>query len=197
MVHNPALALAQIISKLHDPDNSVAVPGFYDDVLTLSAEERAELEIPEIPRDALSREYMHAVSRGAKRGYTLRERQQRPPDAGINGLLSGWTADGAKRCCPRKRWRRLAAVWSANPRTRTRFTNWSRRTSAQITPPTVTSELKLLISAGFPALVDIHTPEMQAACAPTSAAGARRRFSRAKAAASRWSRISTSNSASP
>ena len=39
MVHNPALALAQIISKLHNPDNSVAVPGFYDDVRPLNVEE--------------------------------------------------------------------------------------------------------------------------------------------------------------
>jgi len=36
IIHNPALALAQILSKLHNADNSVAVPGFYDDVLALT-----------------------------------------------------------------------------------------------------------------------------------------------------------------
>ncbi|MEP7291866.1 MAG: M20/M25/M40 family metallo-hydrolase, partial [Chloroflexota bacterium] len=43
MVHNPALALAQIISKLHDANNHIAVPGFYDDVVLLKDDERAEL----------------------------------------------------------------------------------------------------------------------------------------------------------
>ncbi|MEP6989192.1 MAG: M20/M25/M40 family metallo-hydrolase, partial [Chloroflexota bacterium] len=43
-VHNPVQALAEIIAQLHNPDGSVAVPGFYDDVLPLSDEERAELQ---------------------------------------------------------------------------------------------------------------------------------------------------------
>ena len=38
--HNPALALVEILSKLYRPDNTIAVPGFYDDVVPLTAEER-------------------------------------------------------------------------------------------------------------------------------------------------------------
>lgn len=41
--HNPAQALAEIIAQLHNEDGSVNVPGFYDDVLAMSAEERADL----------------------------------------------------------------------------------------------------------------------------------------------------------
>ena len=33
-VHNPALALVEILAKLHNPDHTIAVPGFYDDVVT-------------------------------------------------------------------------------------------------------------------------------------------------------------------
>lgn len=40
-VHNPALALVEILGKLYNPDNTIAVPGFYDDVVALTAEERA------------------------------------------------------------------------------------------------------------------------------------------------------------
>src|SRR5690606_26028243 len=39
-VHNPALALAEILSKLHNPDHSIAVEGFYDDVVPLTDAER-------------------------------------------------------------------------------------------------------------------------------------------------------------
>ncbi len=40
-VHNPALALVEILGKLYNPDNTIAVPGFYDDVVPLTADERA------------------------------------------------------------------------------------------------------------------------------------------------------------
>ena len=40
-VHNPALALVEILSQLHNPDHSIAVPGFYDDVVALTEVERA------------------------------------------------------------------------------------------------------------------------------------------------------------
>src|SRR6185369_12652339 len=43
IVHNPAQAMAEIIAQLHNSDGSVNVPGFYDDVLKMSDEERAEL----------------------------------------------------------------------------------------------------------------------------------------------------------
>ncbi len=42
--HNPALALVEILSKLYAPDNTIAVPGFYDDVVPLTPDERAMIE---------------------------------------------------------------------------------------------------------------------------------------------------------
>ena len=78
IVHNPALALAQIISKMHNPDNSIAVPGFYDDVLSLSDEERAELKKNDILEDTL-REFTDVPKSWGEEGYTLRERQSARP----------------------------------------------------------------------------------------------------------------------
>ena len=43
-VHNPALALVEILGKLYNPDNTIAVPGFYDDVAALTPEERQMIE---------------------------------------------------------------------------------------------------------------------------------------------------------
>ena len=48
-VHNPAQALAELISKMHDENGQVTIPGFYDDVVMLTQEERdalAELKYP-------------------------------------------------------------------------------------------------------------------------------------------------------
>ena len=54
-VHNPALALVEILSKLHNPDHSIAVPGFYDDVVPLTQAERAE-----VAKTAISEEQLMA-----------------------------------------------------------------------------------------------------------------------------------------
>jgi acetylornithine deacetylase/succinyl-diaminopimelate desuccinylase-like protein len=160
MVHNPALAIAQIISKLHDANNHVTVPGFYDDVLTLSAEERAELANSAITESAL-KAATNVPEVWGEAGYTLRERVSARPTLEINGLLSGWTGDGAKTVLPAKSMAKISCRLVANQNPN-KIYDLVKAYIAQITPPTVTSELKLL-SAGFPALVDIHTPEMQAA----------------------------------
>ena len=127
MVHNPALALAQIIAKLHNPDNSIAVPGFYDDVLPLSDEERAELAKQDIPEETLKQVAGVPASWG-EAGYTLRERIGARPTMEINGLLSGWTGEGAKTVLPAKAMAKISCRLVAN-QDATRFTNWSKRTS--------------------------------------------------------------------
>ena len=73
MVHNPALALVEILSKLHNPDHSIAVPGFYDDVLPLTDEERAELAKQNIAEETL-KEVAGVPASWGEAAYTLRER---------------------------------------------------------------------------------------------------------------------------
>jgi acetylornithine deacetylase/succinyl-diaminopimelate desuccinylase-like protein len=160
MVHNPALALAQIISKLHNPDNSVAVPGFYDDVVPLSAEERAELAKQDIS-EATLKEAAGVPASWGEAAYTLRERISARPTLEINGLLSGWTGEGAKTVLPAKAMAKISCrlVVNQDPM---KIYELVKAYIASITPPTVRSEVKLH-SAGSPALVDLHTPAMQAA----------------------------------
>jgi acetylornithine deacetylase/succinyl-diaminopimelate desuccinylase-like protein len=160
IVHNPALALAQIISKLHNPDNSIAVPGFYDDVLPLSPEEREELKKTDILESTL-REVTGVPKSWGEAGYTLRERQSARPTLEINGLLSGFTGEGAKTVLPAKAMAKVSCrlVSNQNP---VRIYELVRDYVAQITPPTLHSEVKLL-NVGDPAIVDIHNPAMEAA----------------------------------
>ena len=141
MVHNPALALAQIISKLHNPDNSIAVPGFYDDVLPLSDAERTDLAKQDIPESTLKADTGIPAAWG-EADYTLRERVSARPTMEVNGLLSGWTGEGAKTVLPAKAMAKLSCRLVANQDPR-KIYELVKAYVAQITPPTVHSELKL------------------------------------------------------
>ncbi len=160
MVHNPALALVEIVSKLHNPDHSIAVPGFYDDVLPLTAEERADLAKQDISESTLKADTGVPAAWG-EADFTLRERISARPTMEVNGLLSGWTGEGAKTVLPAKAMAKLSCRLVANQDPR-KIYELVKAYIAQITPPTVHSELKLL-SVGSPAQADLHTPEMQAA----------------------------------
>lgn len=158
IVHNPALALAQIVSKLHNPDNSIAVPGFYDDVLPLSDEERAELLKTDILETTLQRVTGVPQSWGEE-GYTLRERQSARPTMEVNGLYSGFIGEGSKTVLPAKAMAKISCRLVAN-QDPVRIYELVRDYVAQITPPTVRSEVRLL-NVGDPAIVDINAPEVQ------------------------------------
>src|SRR5581483_210015 len=98
-VHNPALALVEILAKLHNPDHSIAVPGFYDDVVSLTEAERAEIAKTAMSEDELKQATGVAASWG-EADFSLRERVSARPTLEINGLLSGWTGPGAKTIIP-------------------------------------------------------------------------------------------------
>jgi acetylornithine deacetylase/succinyl-diaminopimelate desuccinylase-like protein len=161
MVHNPALALAQIIAKLHNPDNSVAIPGFYDDVLSLSADEKAELAKQDIAEDTIKQTTGIPASWG-EQGFTLRERLGARPTLEINGLLSGWTGEGAKTVLPAKAMAKMSCRLVAN-QDAYKIYELVKAYIAQITPPTIHSELKLIGHPNPAAQVNIDTKEMQAA----------------------------------
>lgn len=160
MVHNPALALVEILSRMHNPDHSIAVPGFYDDVVTLSDDERAALNKVDITPEWLHETSGVSIPWG-EAAYTLRERVGARPTLEINGIGSGWTGEGPKTVLPGKAMAKVSCrlVGNQNPH---RIYELVRDYVAQITPPTVRSEVRLL-STGDPVLVDINAPEMKAA----------------------------------
>lgn len=160
IVHNPALALAQIIARLHNPDKSIAVPGFYDDVVQLGDDERVEMARTDIMEETLLRVTGIPQSWG-EADFTLRERLGARPTLEINGLLSGFTGDGAKTVLPAKAMAKISCRLVAN-QDPIRIYELLRDYVASITPPTVRSEVRLL-HTGHPAMVEIHTPVMQAA----------------------------------
>jgi acetylornithine deacetylase/succinyl-diaminopimelate desuccinylase-like protein len=99
-VVNPATALARIIASFHDENWHVAIDGFYDDVY---AAQEFRAEIGELPFDAGS--YLRETGSpalGGEKGYTTLERLWVRPTCEVNGLLSGYTAEGSKTVLPSK-----------------------------------------------------------------------------------------------
>ena len=101
IIHNPAQVLADILQKLKNSDGTVAVPGFYDDVLPLQDREREEMA--SLPVDIKSlQDYLGVSELAGEPGYSLLERKTARPTLDINGLWSGFSGEGAKTIIPAK-----------------------------------------------------------------------------------------------
>jgi acetylornithine deacetylase/succinyl-diaminopimelate desuccinylase-like protein len=159
-VHNPALALVEILARMFNPDHSIAVPGFYDDVVPLTEAERAE-----VAKTAMSdEELLQATGVPAVWGeeaYTIRERVSARPTLEINGLLSGWTGPGPKTIIPSKAMAKLSCRLVGNQDPHDIYERL-RTYVESLASPTVRVNVRLL-TTGEPALIDFTLPEMQAA----------------------------------
>jgi acetylornithine deacetylase/succinyl-diaminopimelate desuccinylase-like protein len=168
VVHNPALALVQILAQMHNPDGSVAVPGFYNSVRPLDAAEREAMRATD-----LSEAEVIAMTRTAEKpgipavwgeaAYTLRERVGARPTFEINGLFSGFTGEGTKTVLPARAFAKVSCRLVAEQQPR-RIFELVRDYVARITPPTVYSEVRLL-DVMEPGFVDYTMPMMNAAVA--------------------------------
>ena len=98
-VVNPAVALAKIIATFHDENGRVAIDGFYDSVREWEPEIREQMR--ELPADDASfLKEVGAPALGGEQGYTTLERLWTRPTCEVNGLLSGYTGEGAKTVLP-------------------------------------------------------------------------------------------------
>lgn len=98
-VKNPINALCEMIGKLHDADGRVTIPGFYDRVRPLSAEERAEMAALGHDEAAFRAEVGLEQTVG-ERGYTVLEQISARPTLDCNGIWGGYTEPGAKTVLP-------------------------------------------------------------------------------------------------
>ncbi len=98
-VHNPAQVLCELIAAMHDSEGHITLPGFYDSVRPLEAEERAELARLPMGEDFYLKQCGVPALWG-EAGYTPVERATARPTLEVNGLLSGYTGTGAKTVLP-------------------------------------------------------------------------------------------------
>lgn len=98
-VANPAFVLASILAQMKDKSGRIKIPGYYDDVVELRDEERQEFA--KLPfNERKYRQDLGAPKLHGEPGYTTLERIWGRPTFEVNGLLSGFTGDGAKTVIP-------------------------------------------------------------------------------------------------
>lgn len=106
-VANPNNILAKMIAALHDENNRITIPGFYDKVENLTEEERAEMaKAPfslENYKKALDIEAVYG-----EKGYTTNERNSIRPTLDVNGMWGGYTGEGAKTVIPSKAFAKIS-----------------------------------------------------------------------------------------
>ena len=106
-VANPANILAKMIASMHDENNHITIPGFYDDVVEVTPAERAALA--EAPFD--EKAYMKDLGVNAvwgEKGYTSSERSSIRPTLDVNGIWGGYTGEGAKTVLPSKAFAKIS-----------------------------------------------------------------------------------------
>ena len=94
-VANPINVLAKMIASLHDENNHITIPGFYDNVEELTLEERAEMAKAPFVLD----DYKKALNLNdvyGEKGYVTNERNSIRPTLDVNGIWGGYTGEGAK-----------------------------------------------------------------------------------------------------
>ncbi len=159
-VHNPAVALVQILNSLYNPDGTIAAAGFYDDVVALTDDERAMIARTDLSDDQLMEATGVPAVWGDER-YTIRERVSARPTLDINGMWSGYSGPGPKTIIPARAGAKLSSrlVGNQDPN---RIYEVLKAHIDSVAPPTVNVEVSLL-TIGRPALIPFTLPEMQAA----------------------------------
>ncbi|HEY0776915.1 MAG TPA: dipeptidase [Gemmatirosa sp.] len=98
-VVNPAMALARILATFHDAEGRIAIPGFYDAVRAWPESVRAQMRGLPFDEEHFRAE-VGASALGGEPGYSVLERLWTRPTCEVNGLLSGYTGEGAKTVLP-------------------------------------------------------------------------------------------------
>ena len=154
-VINPANALARIIAKLKDENGRILIPGIYDDVLPLTDEERKVFA--NLPHDDEKyREMLGAPELFGEEGYSTLERVWARPCLDVNGIISGYTGEGAKTVIPAKASAKISLRLVPN-QTPDRVEELFRKYIEEIAPPSVEVEIETL-HGGMPYISPIDNP---------------------------------------
>lgn len=100
-VANPANVLAKMIASLHDDNNRVTIPGFYDDVMDVNPTERAEMAKAPFDLDTYKNS-LNINETWGEEGYSTLERVGIRPTLDVNGIWGGYIGEGAKTVLPSK-----------------------------------------------------------------------------------------------
>ncbi|MEO7047248.1 MAG: dipeptidase [Ferruginibacter sp.] len=159
-VANPITILAKMIASLHDENNHITIPGFYNDVVESSTEERALMAKAPFNEDEYKNDLGIQELWGEK-GYSTIERTGIRPTLELNGIWGGYIGEGAKTVLPSKAFAKISARLVPN-QTSEKITALLINHMQQIAPPTVTVKATLH-HGGEPYLTPIDSNAYKAA----------------------------------
>lgn len=106
-VPNPIQILCEMIASVKDKDNHISIPGFYDDVIALSQQERDEMAKAPFNLEAYKKDLEIGDITGES-GFTTNERTAIRPSFEVNGIWGGYTGEGAKTVLPSKAYAKIS-----------------------------------------------------------------------------------------
>ncbi|GIV58205.1 MAG: hypothetical protein KatS3mg042_1118 [Rhodothermaceae bacterium] len=159
-IENPINALCRLIAGLHDEDHRVTIPGFYDNVVPLTEEERATFRALPFDEKAWAEEVGVRVTKTEK-GYSVLEAISARPTLDVNGIWGGYTGQGAKTVLPSQAHAKISMRLVPN-QTPDEIAEKARAYFEANCPPTMKLTFRNL-HGGHGVLVDTHSPAMQAA----------------------------------
>jgi acetylornithine deacetylase/succinyl-diaminopimelate desuccinylase-like protein len=159
-VDNPANVLARIITSLKGPDGRILIPGFYDDVVSLTERERELLT--ELPFDEDDyRRRIDASALTGEAGFTTLERRGVRPTLDVNGIWGGFMGEGSKTIIPAHAHAKVSCRLVPSQDPEAVFASFKAFVE-DIAPPTVRLTVTSL-GTGRPSLTPIDHPATQAA----------------------------------
>ncbi|WP_027000816.1 dipeptidase [Eisenibacter elegans] len=159
-VANPINILCEMIASLKDANNRITIPGFYDDVVEVSAEERALMAQTPFDEEAYKADLNIGAVHG-EAGYTTLERTGIRPTLDVNGIWGGYIGEGAKTVLPSKAYAKISMRLVPNQQS-DKITALFQQHFTSIAPPSVKVEVRPH-HGGEPAITPTDTIAFQAA----------------------------------
>jgi acetylornithine deacetylase/succinyl-diaminopimelate desuccinylase-like protein len=141
-VANPITMLSKMIASLHDENNHITIPGFYDDVMEASAEERALMAKAPFNEKEYADE-LGVKSLWGEKGFTTNERTGIRPTLELNGIWGGYIGEGAKTVLPSKAFAKISARLVPNQ-------------SSDVITEKIINHLKSIAPAGVEVKASLH-----------------------------------------
>jgi acetylornithine deacetylase/succinyl-diaminopimelate desuccinylase-like protein len=135
-VANPITVLAKMIASCHDENNHITIPGFYDDVVEATAEERALMAKAPYNEEEYKKD-LGVKELWGEKGFTTNERTGIRPTLELNGIWGGYMGEGAKTVLPSKATAKISARLVPN-QSSVKITEILLDYFRKIAPPSVT-----------------------------------------------------------
>lgn len=165
-VANPITTLAKMIASCHDENNHITIPGFYDDVVEATKEERELMARAPYNEEEYSKD-LGVQKLWGEKGYTTNERTGIRPTLELNGIWGGYTGEGSKTVLPSKAFAKVSARLVPN-QSSTKIAEMLQEHFKKIAPEGVTVKT-IELHGGEPYMTPIDSKAYQAAASAIKA----------------------------